>query len=106
MLRKFVAEIIGYILDYDNAADFRKSGTKTWDANANENQAWLNNPYRKGLDDCGFIYGKVARNFPKPDGGAVDLLKQILDDLSKGRDNRGEILIFWLKLPPQPLPVQ
>ena len=32
-----IAEIIGYIRGYDNAADFRKIGTKTWDANANDN---------------------------------------------------------------------
>ncbi len=42
-----IAEIIAYLRGYDNAADFRALGTKTWDANANENQDWLNNPYRK-----------------------------------------------------------
>ncbi|WP_298442382.1 thymidylate synthase [uncultured Ferrimonas sp.] len=90
-----IAEIIGYLRGYDNAADFRKLGTKTWDANANDNPAWLNNPYRKGDDDCGFIYGAIARNFPKPDGGSLDLLQQIIDDLSSGNDNRGEILTFY-----------
>jgi thymidylate synthase len=89
-----IAEIIGYIRGYDNAAEFRKLGTKTWDANANDNADWLANPHRKGTDDCGFIYGKVGRNFPKPDGGSVDLLRQIVDDLSKGIDNRGEIFTF------------
>ena len=39
-----IAELLGYIRGYDNAADFRKLGTKTWDANANENAAWLANP--------------------------------------------------------------
>lgn len=90
-----IAEMLGYIRGYDNAADFRKLGTKTWDANANENQAWLENPYRKGIDDCGFIYGKVARNFPKPDGGNIDILRQIVDNLSRGIDNRGEIFTFY-----------
>lgn len=90
-----IAEIIGYLRGYDNAADFRALGTKTWDANANENPSWLANPHRKGDDDCGFIYGAVARNFPKPDGGSIDLLKQIIDDLSNGIDNRGEILTFY-----------
>lgn len=90
-----IAEMIGYLRGYDNAADFRRLGTKTWDANANLNQDWLNNPYRKGEDDCGFIYGKVARNFPKPDGGSLDLLQQIVDDLTAGIDNRGEILTFY-----------
>ncbi|PSW04195.1 thymidylate synthase [Photobacterium lipolyticum] len=90
-----IAEMIGYIRGYDNAADFRALGTKTWDMNSNDNQAWLNNPYRKGDDDCGFIYGAVARNFPKPDGGSVDLLRNIVDDLKRGVDNRGEILTFY-----------
>lgn len=90
-----IAEMIGYLRGYDSAADFRKLGTKTWDANANLNQDWLNNPYRKGEDDCGFIYGKVARNFPKPDGGSLDLLQKIVDDLTAGIDNRGEILTFY-----------
>ncbi|WP_299182203.1 thymidylate synthase [uncultured Neptuniibacter sp.] len=90
-----IAEMLGYLRGYDNAADFRKIGTKTWDANANENTAWLNNPYRKGKDDCGFIYGKVGRNFPKPDGGSIDLLRKIVDDLSQGIDDRGEIYTFY-----------
>lgn len=90
-----IAEIIGYLRGYDNAADFRSIGTKTWDANANQNEAWLNNPHRKGTDDCGFIYGKVARNFPKPDGGSVDLLKKVVEDLSQGKDDRGEIITFY-----------
>lgn len=90
-----IAEMIGYLRGYDNAADFRKLGTKTWDANANLNDVWLNNPYRKGEDDCGFIYGKVARNYPKPDGGSIDLLEKIVNDLQSGVDDRGEILTFY-----------
>lgn len=90
-----IAEMLGYIRGYDSAADFRKIGTKTWDANANDNAAWLANPHRKGPDDCGFIYGKVGRNFPKPDGGSIDLLRKIVDDLSKGVDDRGEIYTFY-----------
>mgnify|MGYP000628023498 FL=1 len=43
-----IAELIGYMRGYDNAADFRALGTKTWDGNSNDNEAWLNNPYRKG----------------------------------------------------------
>ena len=90
-----IAEMIGYLRGYDNAADFRNLGTRTWDANANENLDWLNNENRKGPDDCGFIYGKVARNFPKPDGGSVDLLNKIVNDLSNRNDDRGEILTFY-----------
>ncbi|GAA3944617.1 thymidylate synthase [Litoribacillus peritrichatus] len=90
-----IAEIIGYLRGYDNAEDFRKLGTKTWDANANQNQVWLNNPYRKGEDDMGLVYGAIGRNFPKPDGGQIDLLRKIIDDLKAGKDDRGEILTFY-----------
>jgi thymidylate synthase len=55
-----IAELLGYIRGYDNAADFRALGTKSWDANANENEAWLQNPARKGHDDMGRVYGVFA----------------------------------------------
>ena len=90
-----IAELLGYLRGYNSAADFRAIGTKTWDANANLNSDWLNNPARKGEDDCGFIYGKVARNFPKPNGESVDLLAQIVNNLSQGIDSRAEILTFY-----------
>jgi len=90
-----IAEFIGYIRGYDNAADFRALGTKTWDANANENEAWLNNSYRKGEDDMGRVYGVQGRSWNKPDGGHIDQLRKIVDDLSNGVDDRGEILTFY-----------
>lgn len=90
-----IAELLGYLRGYTSAADFRKLGTKTWDANANNNQAWLNNPHRKGEDDCGFIYGAIARNYPKPHGGSVDLIRKVYDNLRNGIDDRGEIITFY-----------
>ena len=90
-----IAELLGYLRGYSSAADFRALGTRTWDANANENQAWLNNPYRKGEDDMGRVYGVQGRAWQKPDGGTVDQLKKIVDNLSNGIDDRGEILSFY-----------
>jgi thymidylate synthase len=90
-----VAELLGYIRGYSNAADFRRLVTKTWDANANENQVWLNNPYRLGDDDMGRVYGVQGRSWAKPDGGHVDQLRKIVDDLARGVDDRGEILNFY-----------
>ena len=90
-----IAELIGYLRGYSSAADFRALGTKTWDANANENREWLNNPYRKGEDDMGRVYGVQGRRWKKPDGGSIDQLRKIVDDLSNGIDDRGEILTFY-----------
>lgn len=90
-----IAELLGYLRGYDNAADFRAIGCNTWNANANENDAWLNNPHRKGEDDMGRVYGVQGRSWAKPDGGFVDQLKKLVDDLKQGNDDRGEILSFY-----------
>jgi len=89
-----IAELIGYIRGYDSAADFRNIGTKTWDANANEG-SWLNNPVRKGKDDMGRVYGVQGRKWMKPDGTTIDQLKKVVDDLTSGKDDRGEIITFY-----------
>lgn len=90
-----IAEILGYLRGYDNAADFRQLGTKTWDANANLNEDWRNNAYRKGDDDMGRVYGVQGRAWQKPDGGTVDQLQKLTDNLARGMDDRGEILTFY-----------
>ncbi len=90
-----IAELLGYLRGYDNAADFRALGTKSWDANANENAAWLNNPVRKGPDDMGRVYGVQGRAWRKPDGTVLDQLQKIISNLQKGEDDRGEILTFY-----------
>lgn len=90
-----IAELIGYMRGYDNAADFRALGTKSWDANANENAAWLANPVRKGEDDMGRVYGVQGRAWTKASGGTLDQLRKLVDNLSRGIDDRGEILTFY-----------
>lgn len=94
-MKKAIAEMLGYVRGYDNAANFRELGTDTWDANANENQAWLANPHRKGVDDMGRVYGVQGRFWRTPEGETVDQLAKIVNDLSQGKDDRREILSFW-----------
>jgi thymidylate synthase len=90
-----IAEFIGYLRGYSNAADFRNLGTKTWDANANLNDDWLNNAHRKGDDDMGRVYGIQARSWAKPDGGHIDQLRKVVDNLTQGIDDRAEIITFY-----------
>lgn len=102
-----IAELLGYIRGVTSAAEMRELGTKSWDANANENQAWLNNPNRKGEDDLGMIYGAVARNWPAKqivhrdgrgdwhDDTTIDLFAKVYKNLRAGKDDRGEIITFW-----------
>jgi thymidylate synthase len=90
-----VAEMLGYLRGYNSAAQFRQIGCNTWNANANENQDWLNNPHRKGEDDMGRVYGVQGRSWMRPDGSTLDQLKKIVDHLKDGIDDRSEIMTFY-----------
>lgn len=101
-----IAELLGYLRGYSNAADFRELGTNTWNANANENKDWLNNPNRTGEDDMGRVYGVQGRSWRTPvvlstdpvrfkSIKYTDQLKKVINNLSAGIDDRGEILTFW-----------
>lgn len=58
-----VAEMLGFVRGYTSAAQFRALGSKVWDQNANENEQWLNNPFRQGEDHLGRVYGVQWRNW-------------------------------------------
>jgi len=90
-----VAEMLGYLRGYNSAAQFREIGCNTWNANANENKDWLNNPHRKGEDDMGRVYGVQGRSWMRPDGTTLDQLKKIVEHLKDGIDDRSEIMTFY-----------
>jgi thymidylate synthase len=78
-----IAELMGFIHGVTSAAAFRQYGTKIWDANANENHAWLANPFRKGTDDLGPVYGNQWRRW-------IDI--QLVNDGSPGSRQQAEAL--------------
>lgn len=96
-----IAELLGYVRGVTSAAQMRELGAKSWDANANQNKAWLANPNRSGEDDLGLVYGAVARNWPVQDApvtsdcSTIDLFRKVYENLRKGVDDRGEIITFW-----------
>lgn len=91
-----IGELLGYLNGCSDANEFKeKYKTPTWLANANENDAWLNNQHRKGENDMGRVYGVQGRDWINSRGQSLDQLKKIVDDLTNGIDDRGEILTFW-----------
>jgi len=62
--KSVVGELCAFLRASSSAADFRALGCKVWDQNANENQQWLDNPFRKGEDDLGPVYGVQWRQWP------------------------------------------
>lgn len=89
------SELLGFMRGYDNAKQFRELGCNIWDANANESIHWLQNPNRIGNDDLGRIYGVQARDWEAPNGNHVDQLKNVVDKLTQGIDDRRLIVNHW-----------
>lgn len=84
-------ELVGFLRGTRDAAQFRALGCKVWDQNANENAQWLANPYRRGEDDLGEIYGVQWRQWP-----AFKLLeahadRQLADARSRGFSEIGAL---------------
>lgn len=95
--RSAIAEQIGFIRGYTNAAQFRELGCNFWDANANDNSEWLNNPNRQGTDDLGEIYGYQARNWPIQDTNFYkhDQMAYVLNELGANPQSRRLLVSHW-----------
>lgn len=97
------AELIGFIRGYTSAADFRRLGTRIWDANANDPAAnggkWHNSVYRKGTDDLGRIYGRQWRDwvsgYPMRQGPGIDQLEKAVRTILEDPTSRRIIVTAW-----------
>lgn len=91
-----IGELLGYLNGCSNALEFKERfKTGTWLANANENESWLKNPFRKGENDMGRVYGVQGRDWTNSRGQKLDQLRKIYNNLKNDIDDRGEILTFW-----------
>lgn len=90
-----VAEMIGFLRGYTNAAQFRDLGCPFWTANANQTPSWLASPFRKGEDDVGQVYGHFWRNWQGDDGSVTDQVMDALNTLHRDPTNRRIIVSGW-----------
>jgi thymidylate synthase len=93
-------ELLGFLRGYTSAADFRKLGCKIWDQNANENDAWLQNPARLGEDDLGYIYSRLWTDMPKkpvflPDMGKWNQIDRLVQGILDDPTSRRLIVSAW-----------
>jgi len=80
------AEMLGYLRRYEWADQFDNIGSKTWYGNANETEAWLNNPHRLGENHLGAVYGA---------GLHPSELPELFNKLNNHCDDRGLVIDFW-----------
>jgi len=82
-LKSIIHELLWFIAGDTNIAYLKANGVSIWDEWADE----------KG--DLGPVYGKQWRSWPKPDGGAVDQIKWLLDEIRRNPDSRRLIVSAW-----------
>jgi thymidylate synthase len=82
-LRSVVLELLWFLRGDSNVAWLREQGVTIWDE-------WA------GPDgDLGPVYGVQWRSWPTPDGGHVDQIARVLDQLRSDPDSRRIIVSAW-----------
>ncbi|MFK7733001.1 MAG: thymidylate synthase [Pseudomonadales bacterium] len=82
-LRSIVHELLWFLSGDTNIAYLKENGVKIWDEWADD----------KG--DLGPVYGSQWRNWPLPDGGHIDQISQVIEQIRNNPDSRRLIVSAW-----------
>ncbi|MBK7850263.1 MAG: thymidylate synthase [Bacteroidetes bacterium] len=88
-------ELLWFLKGETNTRYLKENGVSIWDEWADEN------------GNLGPVYGSQWRSWPTPDGGHIDQITQVIDQIKKNPDSRRLIVSAWnvaevnkMKLPP------
>jgi len=82
-LRSIIHELLWFLMGDSNIRYLKENGVSIWDDWADES------------GDLGPVYGVQWRNWPTPDGGTVDQISQIMQQLRESPDSRRIMLSAW-----------
>ena len=82
-LRSIIHELLWFLRGDSNIQYLKDNGVSIWDSWADEN------------GELGPVYGVQWRNWPKPGGGHVDQISQIMQQLKENPDSRRIMLSAW-----------
>jgi len=82
-LKSVIHELLWFIAGDTNIAYLKQNGVRIWDEWADEN------------GELGPVYGAQWRSWPTPDGGAIDQLRQVLEQIRSNPDSRRLIVSAW-----------
>ncbi|MEF3311467.1 thymidylate synthase [Paenibacillus sp. GYB004] len=82
-LRSIIHELLWFLRGDTNVGYLHEHGVSIWDEWADEN------------GNLGPVYGKQWRSWAKPDGGAVDQIAIVLDQIKNNPDSRRMIVSAW-----------
>jgi thymidylate synthase len=82
-LKSIIHELIWFLRGDTNIAYLKENGVSIWDE-------WAN-----AEGELGPVYGKQWRAWPKADGGAVDQISWVIDEIRRNPDSRRLIVSAW-----------
>ncbi|MBJ7428637.1 MAG: thymidylate synthase [Bacteroidia bacterium] len=82
-LKSIIYELLWFIKGDTNTKYLTDNGVKIWDEWADKD------------GNLGPVYGHQWRNWPKPDGGTIDQLSEVIDTLKNNPDSRRMIVSAW-----------
>lgn len=82
-LRSIIHELIWFLKGETNISYLKENGVSIWDEWADQN------------GELGPVYGSQWRSWPKPDGGHIDQISQVIDQIKKNPNSRRLIVSAW-----------
>ena len=82
-LKSIIHELLWFIAGDTNIAYLKANGVRIWDEWADEN------------GDLGPVYGHQWRSWPTPDGGTIDQLANVIQQIKNNPDSRRHIVSAW-----------
>ena len=94
-LKSIIHELLWFLAGDTNVGYLQRNGVTIWNEWADAN------------GELGPVYGSQWRNWPTPDGGQIDQIRDVVASISKNPDSRRHIVTAWnpadipkMKLPP------
>ena len=82
-LRSIIHELLWFLQGDTNIRYLKENGVSIWDEWADEN------------GNLGPVYGHQWRSWPKPDGGTIDQISEVVNTLRTNPDSRRIIVSAW-----------
>jgi thymidylate synthase len=82
-LRSIIHELLWFLSGDTNIAYLKEHGVSIWDEWADEN------------GDLGPVYGHQWRSWPTPDGGTIDQISKLVEQIRNNPDSRRLIVSAW-----------
>ncbi|MBU1223290.1 MAG: thymidylate synthase [Gammaproteobacteria bacterium] len=82
-LRSIIHELLWFLQGDTNIKYLKENGVSIWDEWADEN------------GNLGPVYGHQWRSWPKPDGGTIDQISEVVNTLKSNPDSRRIIVSAW-----------